>query len=210
MLKILLLLLRENKKADPNLNHHQILKIKKNSQHFSEEIIPIQSKSIFRVLDETNKLEHKDISINQNETKIAALATTTTDSTSFGNFGNAQDSFFNLSLSTIFSTRIDDKKTKDEDDIDDVNDEVKDEKNANTAVKVNQEKPRRQHPFPFTSPSYLKSLEKNKLSLSGTKKHGRKRVRSKKNTQDGAIPIRRKSEHWTATDQDEKENHITR
>jgi len=130
-----------------------------------------------------------------------------------GNFGSSQDNFFNLSLSTIFSTRIDDSKTKDEDQDGD-EEEVKDEKTMNSsisgAVKVNQEKPRRPHPFPFTSPSYLKSLENHKLSESGTKKSNRKRTRSKKSNQDGTVSIRRKSEYRTAIDQDEKEDNITR
>jgi len=212
---------RQSKSKSPPNRQEQIL------PSFSEESIPPQNSSIFRVLNEQNNLEQNEKNImKQKETKIEEETITTTTKQIEGNFGNSQDTFFNLGLSTIFSTRIDDdRKTKEDDDDNDSNngndneDEVKDEKNLITSSSIlervkskDQDKPRRSHPFPFTSPSYLKSLEKNKLSLTetGPKKRNRKRTRSKKNTQDGTISVRRKSTHWISTDQDEKENNITR
>jgi len=142
--------------------------------------------------------------LNKIEQKEKMMITTTTTTTTTSNFETQENNgFFNLSLSTIFSTRIDDHKTKDDEEEDYQDEqEIKDETKIITSPKIkgNQDdKPRRPHPFPFTSPSYLKNLEKSKSNEMGPKKRNhRKRHRSKKNTQDEeTVSIRRKSEYRT-------------
>jgi len=186
-----------------------------------EEKKPIQSKSILGILDEKRKQQQTTQDgnptpqiVKQNGTTTSSL-TNTTSAMSFNTLGfGGQDNFLNLSLATIFSTRIeeeDDRKTKDEDEDDDKDNDI--DSSPLDRLTTKQEKPRRPHPFPFTSPSYLKSLEKHKLpppTEPTTKKRNRKRTRSKKNDRDEANSIRRKAEYRTGKEaQDRKESNFT-
>jgi len=126
----------------------------------------VQGTSILGILDET-KQQH--ISVPKENGAINPLNS---------HFGD-KDSFFNLSLSTIFSTRLEEdtnRKMINEDDAEDEKDQ------SESMFDSSQEKSRRPHPFPFTSPSYLKSLEKHRVPSDEvvTKHRSRKRTRSKK------------------------------
>jgi len=136
-----------------------------------------QSVSILGILDEQKQQQQHTLSLTQ-ENEI-----TPSNSHPFTNQQQSSDSFFNLSLSTIFSTRLEEDTDRKMQDIYETVDENNDEEKDNANTDLSQEKPRRPHPFPFTSPSYLKSLEKNQVNNPNkeiTTKRNRKRTRSKK------------------------------